>query len=336
MEKNTFATSAYIATSPESAFSYLCRLKNLDEWTLNSRMLEQVDENTWIGTASGYQKNLYYHVRQLDHPRFRGIEWHCGLEYQKYFQVYPVLLFPADYIEPGSEEEGVYFHWLSFIDPRRQTQMIMQGIHTVHTSECRSLKGNLERKAGLTSAARGRYVLDADTIYIDAPAAMGFEYLSDLSRMEDWAHLLHADGAVSCDEVGCKTGAFRDEYGQRVTVTLRPQQMNEWVMVEQECFYPDYGFCQRSPMLLIPASHAFGDPEAPGFLLHRITFWKAGEAYTHGKLQKEDYGAESMNIKRLLEAKAGNPDSFNRGQSYIPRTRNEEPGDEHLAPNTNI
>ena len=59
MEDNTFATSAYIATSPEKAFDYLCSLKNLDDWTLFSRMIEQVDENTWIGTASGYQRNLY-------------------------------------------------------------------------------------------------------------------------------------------------------------------------------------------------------------------------------------------------------------------------------------
>jgi len=51
--KNTFATSAYIATSPENAFNYLCSLENLDEWTLFSRMIEQIIENIY-GTASGH------------------------------------------------------------------------------------------------------------------------------------------------------------------------------------------------------------------------------------------------------------------------------------------
>ena len=103
MEKNTFATSAYIATPPETVFKYLCSLENLDEWTLFSRMIEKVDENTWIGTASGYHKNLYYHVKKIENEFFRGIEWHCWFEYNKYFQVYPVLLFPPNYIKPGSD-----------------------------------------------------------------------------------------------------------------------------------------------------------------------------------------------------------------------------------------
>ena len=116
MESNTFSTSAFIAVQPEEAYQYLCRLKNLDEWTLGSRMKEQVDADTWIGTASGYQRTLYYHVRRLENPRFRGIEWQCGYEYRKYFKSYPVLLFPPDYVEPGSTETGVYFHWVSVID----------------------------------------------------------------------------------------------------------------------------------------------------------------------------------------------------------------------------
>ena len=58
-------------------------------------MKEQVDADTWIGTASGYQRTLYYHVRRLENTRFCGIEWQCGYEYRKYFKCYPVLLFPA-------------------------------------------------------------------------------------------------------------------------------------------------------------------------------------------------------------------------------------------------
>ena len=82
---------------------------------------------------------------------------------------------------------------------------------------------------------------------------------------------------------------------------------------------------QRSPTFLIPLSHAFGDPAEPGFLLHRITFWKNGERPRHGKLGIEDFGAENMNIKRLLEAKAGNLATFALGQSYLPHASADPP-----------
>ena len=314
MEKNTFATSAFIATTPETAFDYLCKLQNLDEWTLFSRMIEQIDEDTWLGTASGYQNNLYYHIKKLQHPLFYGIEWHCGVEYNQYFQVYPVLLFPPDYIEPGTDEQGVYFHWLSFVDPIRRPPMIMEGIHTVHSSECRSLKGNLERKAGLTQAAKGRYSIDVDTMYIDAPVEMGVEYLKDVRNLDEWAHLLHPQGEISPE-----CGEFVDEYGQKVQVTFRLNSLSKYYLLEQEYFYPDYNYYQRSPAVLIPCAYAFNDPAATGFIQHRISFWKTGETLPHGKLQIEDYGAESMNIKRTLEAKAGNTETFARGMSYIPR-----------------
>ncbi|MBD2775053.1 scytonemin biosynthesis cyclase/decarboxylase ScyC [Iningainema tapete] len=313
-ERNTFATSAYIATTPETAYEYLCSLKNLDEWTLYSRMREQIDEDTWVGTASGYQTPLYYHVKRLDHPQFYGIEWHCGLEYQKYYQVYPVLLFPANYIEPGTDEKGVYLHWISFVDPKRRSPLIMEGIHTVHTSECRSLKGNLERKAGLKAAAQGRYYVDSSTMYVNAPVELAVEFLSDLRNMDDWAHLLHADGEIA----GSTSGEFRDEYDQKVKVTLRIQQVNKWYLVEHEFFYPDYGFYQRCPLLLMPTAHVFQDPQAPGFILHQIAFWKVGEQLPHGKLQIEDFGSEQLNIKRLLEGKAGNLSTLAQGLSYMP------------------
>ena len=315
MEKNTFATSAFIATSPETAFDYLSKLQNLDEWTLFSRMIEQIDDDTWLGTASGYQNNLYYHIKKLQHPLFYGIECHCGVEYNQYFQVYPVLLFPPDYIEPGTDEQGVYFHWLSFVDPIRRPPMIMEGIHTVHSSECRSLKGNLERKAGLTQAAKGRYYIDVDTMYIDAPVEMGAEYLKDVRNLDEWAHLLHPQG-----EITPESGEFTDEYGQKVIATFRLNSLSKYYLLEQEYFYPEYNYYQRSPAVLIPCAYAFNDPGASGFIQHRISFWKVGESLPHGKLQIEDYGAESMNIKRTLEAKAGNTETFARGMSYIPRS----------------
>lgn len=311
MENNTFATSAYIATSPQTAFEYLCELRNLDEWTLFSRMKEQVDESTWRGTASGYQHDLYYHVKKIENPQFFGIEWHCGVEYQKYFQVYPVLLFPPDYIEPGTDEQGVYFHWLSFVGPKRRNPMIMQGIHTVHTSECRSLKATLERKAGCTEAARGGYKIDTDSIYIDAPLEIAIEYLQDLRNVDEWAHLLRPQGELSPE-----SGEFLDEYDQKVKVTFRTHNLNNYYLIEQDYYYPDYNYIQRCPVILIPCSYAFGDSSARGCIQHRISFWKVGETARHGKLQIEDFGAESMNIKRFLEAKAGNLDTFAKGMSY--------------------
>ena len=43
--------------------------------------------------------------------------------------------------------------------------MIMQGIQPVHTAEVRALKGALERKAGLTEAARSRH-RDGDQLHL--------------------------------------------------------------------------------------------------------------------------------------------------------------------------
>lgn len=313
MEENTFATSAYIDAPLDTVFDYLCSLKNLDEWTLFSRMIKQIDEDTWLGTASGYQRDLYYHVKRVENQFFKGIEWHCGFEYQKYFQVYPVMLFPPDYVEPGSDEKGVYFHWLSFVDPKRRTPMIMQGIETVHTSECRSLKATLERKANLTEAAVGRYKIVTDSIFVDAPVEMGYEYLKNIENLDEWAHLLRSQGDLQSD-----SGEFIDEYNQRVKVSLRTHELSKYYLIEQNFYYPDHEFTQRCPTIIIPCSYAFGDESARGFIQHRITFFPQDKSLRHGKLQIQDFGAESMNIKRFLEAQAGNTETFSKGMSYQP------------------
>src|SRR3954468_1699383 len=260
MEANTFATSAFISVPPQTAFEYLCRLQNLDEWTLGSRMKEQVDPDTWIGSASGYQHQLYYHVRRLENSRFCGIEWQCGYEYKKYFKSYPVLLFPPDYIEPGSTESGVYFHWVSVIDPVQRTPMIMQGIQTVHNSEARSLKAALERRAGLTEAAQGLYRIEADTIYVNAPIEMGAEFLGDLRTMETWSHLLKPAGTIKHEQ-----GEFTDEYGKRVEVTLRTNRLEEYYLVEQDYFHPQYNSTQRSPTFLFRSHTLSVIPKLPAF-----------------------------------------------------------------------
>lgn len=313
MEANTFSTSAFIAAPLQTAYEYLCQLQNLDHWTLGSRMKEQVDSDTWIGTASGYQRKLYYHIRRLENSRFCGIEWQCGYEYRKYFKSYPVLLFPPDYLEPGSTESGVYFHWISVIDPVQRTPMIMQGIQTVHNSEARSLKAALERQVGLTEAAQGRYRIEADTIYVDAPIEKAAEFLGDLRTMETWSHLLRPAGQIQPER-----GTFFDEYGQTVEVALRTNRLEDYWLIEQNYFHPQHNSMQRSPTFLIPLSYAFGDPAVPGLILHRITFWKNGAAPRHGKLSIDDFGAENMNIKRLLEANAGNLTTFALGKSYLP------------------
>ena len=310
MENNTFATSAYIATSPEKAFDYIRELRNLDEWTLYSRMLEQMDENTWRGTASGYQHDLYYHVREVHTPMFKGVEWHCGYEYGKYFQCYPTMLFPASYV--GSDEPGVYFHWLSFVGPERRTPMIMQGIHIVHTAEIRSLKGALERKAGLTAAARGRFEIKTSSIFVDAPYQLAAEYLGDIRNLGEWGFSIRPESAPGADK-----GVFTDEYGQRVEVQVRRHDLGEYAIIEFEHRYDNANWVQRSCMVLVPCSYAFGEPGARGCVQHRIAFFDKTALPRHGKLQIEDYSAESMSLKRLLENKAGNLQSFGRGMSYI-------------------
>ncbi|BAZ54328.1 hypothetical protein NIES4103_70130 (plasmid) [Nostoc sp. NIES-4103] len=313
MEKNTFVTSTYIATLPETAFNYLCRLETLDEWTINCRMLEKIDDNTWLGTCSGYQRNIYYHVKKIENPLFLGIEWYCGFSVDNYSHWYPVLLFSPSYLEPESKETGVYFHWISFIDPKRRSPMIMEGIKTVHLCESRTLKAILERNEGLKKAAQGQYTVDSDTIYVDAPIELAVEYLADLRNIKNWSHFLRSRG-----EIAPHSGEFLDEYNQTVKITFRTHTLNNYYLIEQDYFYPEYQFLQRCPTLLIPCSCAFNDPSARGFILHRIAFWKGGKASEHGKLQIEDYGAENMNIKRLLEAKAGNLETFARGMSYLP------------------
>jgi len=146
MEANTFATTVYARTGAHRAFAYLRHLPNLDEWTLGSRMVARIDDDTFMGTASGYQTPLCYHVRTLAHPTLLAIEWQCGYRYREYFKQYPVFVFPSRYIDPAAGGDGSYIHWISVIDPARRTPMIMQGIAAVHLYEGRGLKAALERR----------------------------------------------------------------------------------------------------------------------------------------------------------------------------------------------
>lgn len=322
MEKNTFATSAYIAAPYQRIVDYLADLRNLNEWTLFSRMRRQVDESTWIGTASGYQRSLYYYVKRVDYGPFHGIEWHCGYELGVYHQVYPVLLFPSGYVDPDGPEHGpepepgAYLHWVSFVDPARSTPMIAEGMPTAHTAECRALKAVLERGAGRRSPARGRHVVRAETIYVDAPASAGAEYLADIRSMAEYAFLLRPEGDLAADK-----GSFLDEYGRRVTIGSALWALAGASLVEHEAAYPDDGLVRRWVTLLMPCSRAFGQPEARGFIKHRVAFWPGDPAERdgpYGWTGIEEMRAESVNVKRLLEARAGNTETFARGFSYLP------------------
>ncbi len=311
MEKNTFATSAYISVSTDAAYQYLADLKNLGEWTLGSRMREQVDENTWVGTASGYQQPLYYHIRKLDGLPFPGIEWHCGVEYNQYYHVYPVFLFPSEYVEPGTTEKGVYFHWISFVGPKRRTPLIMEGIDLVHTSECRALKAMLERAAGLRSPAAGRYHLKTSSVYVDAPFELLAGYLEDLTNMNDWGHLLRLQERVSSIQ-----GTFLDEYGHPLEIRAQTYKFSDLCMIEYDTSYQDASLRIRTLALIVPCAYAFGERSARGCILHRLTFIPVGGARS-ALYPRDDIAAENLNIKRLAEARAGNFASLARGLSYV-------------------
>jgi hypothetical protein len=308
MEQNTFATSAYVAAPLPQVVDYLADLKNLDEWTMFSRMQRQVDESTWLGTASGYQRPLYYHVKRFECGLLQGIEWHTGFEHGVYHQVYPVLVFPPSYVDPTSQEPGAYLHWISFTDPARRTRMITEGLPAVHTAECRALKAALERGAGLRHPAQGRSTVQSETIYIDAPVGPGLEYLADAQSMAEYAFLLRPD----------TEGTFMDEYNHRIAVNSWQYTMGEMSLVEHEFTYVDDDVKQRSVTLLVPCSYAFGQPQARGFIKHRVTFQRHDGSQTLGRTSLEELLAESINVKRLLEAKSGNAASFARGLSYLP------------------
>jgi pulcherriminic acid synthase len=310
MEANTYATTVYAETAAAEAFAYLRHLPNLDEWTLGSRMQTRIDDDTYMGTASGYQTMLCYHVRPLVHPTFLAIEWQCGYRYREYFKQYPVFVFPARYIDPDSAENGSYIHWVSVIDPARRTPMIMQGIEAVHRYEGRGLKAALERRAQLQAPAAGRWRVETDTMYVDAPLESAVAELTDPARLPQWAPLFRPDGRS-------RDGRdFLDEYDRRVRVTFTAHRLDDYVLVEQDYDYVDEGVRRRHPVVLIPSARAFSEGAA-GFLLHRMGFWDTRTETRCGRLTRDELTAENMACKRRLEAQAGNFAAFARGMSYI-------------------
>jgi hypothetical protein len=102
---------------------------------------------------------------------------------------------------------------------------------------------------------------------------------------------------------------------------VRTYDCFNYAILEFEHRYDHLGFVQRNLMFLVPCSYAFGNPSARGIIQHRVVFFDGAEPAPHGRLQIEDYGAESMSLKRRLEQVAGNLDSFARGMSYLPEDR---------------
>ena len=297
MENNTFTTTVYAQTPATRAFEYLRRLQNLDEWTLGSRMVTRIDDDTFMGTASGYQTMLCYHVRTLEHPRFAAIEWQCGYRYREYFKQYPVFVFPSQYADPRGDEDGSYIHWISVIDPARRTEMIMQGIAAVHHYEGRGLKAALERREGI-DAARDGAIVRALGHDVGRCADRHGARAARRSRRPSpsWAPLFRAVDAAA--------GSFVDEYARRVQVEFTACELGDYVLVEQDYAYPDLGAVQRCPIVLVPSARAFG-PEAPGFLLHRIAFVRSDGSQAYGRTTAAELTAESMAIKRTARGARG-------------------------------
>jgi hypothetical protein len=303
VERNTYATSIFIASPLATVRDYVSRGDSLSEYTRFSRMREQVDDTTWLGTASGYQNGLYYHVRNRTAGALSIVEWHCGAELGRYYHVYPMFLFEPAYF--GSREDGTYYHWVSFVDPARATPMIKQGLPTVHRSEARSLKAQIERRAGHRAPVQGELDVRSHTIYIDAPLADAAEVLADPARATEWGYLMRRDGA-----------RLYDEYDREIEIRIVQHDLGEYRILEHETRYVGSEHRVRTPIVSIPAAYAFAQPAAPGFIMHRISAWPAQR--TAGKQSPDDYDTEAINAKRILEARAGNLTTYARGCSYEP------------------
>jgi hypothetical protein len=307
MEKNTYTTSLYIDVSLADVVAFLANGMNLGEYTLHSWMHEQIDEHTWLGSASGYQSRLYYHVRRQGIESLQIVEWHCGAEYGQYHHVYPMLNFAASYFSGDDREQGTYHHWISFVDPGRRTRMIAEGLPPVHDTEAHSLKAVLERRAGHRRAVAASLELRAHTIYIDAPAASAASYLADAGSVAEWGFLLRRDGA-----------RYFDEYDRPIEIQTRAHQFGDYYLIEHDTHYLESRAVVRAPILVVPATYAFARSDAAGFIMHRVTAWPIGRPREHGKLASVHYDTEALNAKRIIEGRAGNHEAFARGCSYSP------------------
>lgn len=305
LERNTVAISIYIDATPEQVAEYLSDGEHLGEYTLFSRMRSRVDEATWVGSASGYQGDLYYHVRGRAVGDIQIVEWHCGAALHHYHHVYPMLMFPAAYFS-GAAAMGTHYHWVSFVDPARATPMIVEGMPAVHGAEARSLKGRVERRRGRHFGSSSDVELRAHTIFIEADADAVATYLADVSNVTEWSFMLRRDG-----------GRLLDEYDRELTIKLLRHDLGAYTLIEHVSEYAQERVI--TPFLVFPCSYAFGTPEATGTILHRVSAWSLVEPRRIGKTNPGDYDCEAINTKRIIESRCGNLDAYAKGCSYQPK-----------------
>ncbi|GAA3600553.1 hypothetical protein [Kribbella ginsengisoli] len=300
MEANTFACSVYIDVPPLEAANFLRNGDNLGAFALDTAMAERVDDVTWRGSVGPYQDGFYCQSRYQDVVDVQVVEWFCGSEHGRWNHFYPMVLFPAGYF--GSQQAGVYCHWISFVDPARSAP-ILELLPSVRRGERHSLKAALERRAGHHEPVESTIELRSHTLYVDAPAASVVSYLAARSNLTEWSFPSHHDDQES-----------RDEYGRPISVRIGVRDLQDYHLVEHETRIVETGQTVRAPFLVIPTSFAFGQPDATGVVLHRVTAAEIGSGRRTGDL----YDAELVRTKRFLEAGVGNGASFAHGPSYRP------------------
>lgn len=207
----------------------------------------------------------------------------------------------------GSDEDGSYYHWISFVDPGRATAMIREGLPTVHRSEARSLKAQIERRRGLKGPSTSRLRLAPHTIFVDASYPAVVDYIADVESAPTWGYLMR------------KAATLLDAYDHEITISTTKHILGEYTLVEFSTSYVDANVVVRAPFIVIPCSYAFGDPKARGVILHRITAWLNAGQVVIGKESPDDYDTELINAKRILEGLAGNLETYALGCSYSAR-----------------
>lgn len=120
-----------------------------------------------------------------------------------------------------------------------------------------------------------------------------------------------------------------DEYDRPLQLTFTRHDLEAWTLIEQDHHYReaspgqqvgDSSFAGQPttfhyPMVVIPAAYAFGDPTAPGVLVHRL-FWTDAQPTLLGLPMPAVISAECVTIKRVLEERAGNRDALGKSMSY--------------------
>ncbi len=301
-EKNTYATSSYIASDSQSVLDYLNDLKNLDEWTVNCRMHTQVDDSTWVGKASGYQEGLRYHIKRHSNGPFQGIEWHCGLDGKPASLVYPTFVFDFEKMGMPITQKGIYLHWIAFSHPVRRGPIYKYAVEPVHNAELLSLKSCLENKAGFSSIQEGDYEISSDTMFVDVDMNSAISFLSTPDAMTQWSLFVKADGT-------------KDEYSRPISITSEVADFGTSKIIDMRIQHTDEGFSQFCPTMIIPASYAFNEKDARGVLLHRVYFTPK-DKISYVKRVPEQIFSELISLKRILEARADRYESFNNGWTW--------------------